>query len=497
MLSPTRNAASASGAQSGVFLLGGTLVIGALLRFATLGAKSYWGDEISTLFLVRRGFGPMFDGIARLESTPPLYYALAKIWHAVAGNEEAAVRALPATFGCAAIVVAYVAARELVSSRAAVIAAVLLAVNPMLVWYSGEARSYSLAVLLGATSLLYFARAVHCRPRAILWWAVGSSLAMATHYFSVFVVAPEAYLLYRRFGRSNRPLWWALVAVGAAGAGLVPLAVHQSSFDHTAWITHSLLPLRVLRAPADLLVGFDAPGLYAIGPIAVALAGAGMWWAVKRVSARHEREGITLATTIGVTALALPVGAGVVGADYFASRNVIEALVPLTIVVASGFSALPRRTFVAVPCALVGLSLFVVVSTANEPKYHSEDWRAAARALGADSAAPRLVVVTPGQAGRKPLMIYLGEGTHPLIQARTWVSELDLVVEPHQGSSSPDPTEVRPLAALRPRGFHLVARLHGAHYDIFKLRTPAPRLLSPRVLDAALGHLRATFLLEQ
>src|SRR5436853_5513363 len=134
MLSPTRNAASASGAQSGVFLLGGTLVIGALLRFATLGAKSYWGDEISTLFLVRRGFGSMLGGIARLESTPPLYYELAKIWHAIAGNEAAAMRALPATFGCAVIPVAYLAARELVSSRAALITAMLVAVNPMLVW---------------------------------------------------------------------------------------------------------------------------------------------------------------------------------------------------------------------------------------------------------------------------------------------------------------------------------------------------------------------------
>src|SRR5205807_10373514 len=134
-------------------LVGGTLVLAVLLRFPMLGAKSYWGDEISTLFLIRRGFDGLLAGVARLESTPPLYYALAKLWGAVAGSGEAGLRSLPAALGVGAVAVSYLAARELVSPGAAVMTAALMAVNPILVWYSGDARSYSLAVLLAAVGL--------------------------------------------------------------------------------------------------------------------------------------------------------------------------------------------------------------------------------------------------------------------------------------------------------------------------------------------------------
>src|SRR4051812_24508401 len=89
-------------AGRGTLALGGTLALAVLLRFPMLGAKSYWGDEISTLFLVRRGLDGLLVGVARRESTPPFYYVLAKVWHAVAGNTEMGLRALPAALGVGA-----------------------------------------------------------------------------------------------------------------------------------------------------------------------------------------------------------------------------------------------------------------------------------------------------------------------------------------------------------------------------------------------------------
>ena len=55
--------------------------------------------------------------------------------------------------------------KELVSSRVGLIAALLTAVNPFLVWYSQEARSYALLALLGALSLLFFVRALNSPSR--------------------------------------------------------------------------------------------------------------------------------------------------------------------------------------------------------------------------------------------------------------------------------------------------------------------------------------------
>src|SRR5262249_8349579 len=71
-----------------------------------------------------------------------------------------------------------------------------------------------LAALLGA-SLLFFARALDDpSPANLAWWALFSSLALMTHFFAGFAVAPEAIWL----------LWvWRTRAVGLA-VGVVVLA---------------------------------------------------------------------------------------------------------------------------------------------------------------------------------------------------------------------------------------------------------------------------------
>src|SRR5258705_272939 len=79
------------------------------------------------------------------------------------------------------------------------VAAALCAFNPLLVWYSQEARSYALLVLLSGLSLLAMI-AVLDRPdaRRVATWAAVAVVALATHYFAGFLLAAEAlWLLWR------------------------------------------------------------------------------------------------------------------------------------------------------------------------------------------------------------------------------------------------------------------------------------------------------------
>src|SRR5918992_3158863 len=171
-------------------------VAGAILRFATLGLQSFSGDEGVTVALVEMGLGDMLDAIPDSESTPPLYYLLAWLWTQVAGTGEAGIRSLSALLGTAAIPVAYAAGRELVSLRAGLVAAALTAANPLLVWYSQEARAYALLVLLAGLSLWLLGRCLaNGRRRDLVLWALVSALALLTHYYAAFVVVPEAVWL--------------------------------------------------------------------------------------------------------------------------------------------------------------------------------------------------------------------------------------------------------------------------------------------------------------
>src|SRR5947209_16693495 len=159
-------------------LVAGLVLLAAFLRFATLHVQSYDYDELQTVRLLRMHFGSMLAGIARDESTPPLYYVLAWAWSKAFGTGEAGLRALSALFGTAMVPLVYVTAKRLASRRAALVAALLISVSPWLVWYSQEARTYALVALLGALSFWSFTEALAGR-RGVIWaWALSSALAI-------------------------------------------------------------------------------------------------------------------------------------------------------------------------------------------------------------------------------------------------------------------------------------------------------------------------------
>ena len=209
------------------------------------------------------------------ESTPPLYYWLAWLWSQVFGTGEVGLRSLSALFGVATVPLAYAAAARLVSARAGLVVAALAAVNPLLVWFSQEARAYALLVLLTTAALIFFARALeHPTGRTLAGWAVFSALALAAHYFAIFVIAPQAlWLLWRA---RSRAVLGALAGVALAGAALLPLMVEQAGNDRANFIRAVTIGERLIQVPKQFLVGFDAPLEALATVLGVVLAAAGL-----------------------------------------------------------------------------------------------------------------------------------------------------------------------------------------------------------------------------
>ncbi|MBV8429605.1 MAG: glycosyltransferase family 39 protein, partial [Solirubrobacterales bacterium] len=139
---PARPAAQARSLLAPATLAVATLTgLGAALRLYHLGHQGFWFDEGNTALLVHLSPGKMLGLIPQSESTPPLYYCIAWLWARIFGYGEVGLRSLSALAGVLVVPVAYGAARKLISLRAGVIAAGLAAFNPLLVWYSQEARS--------------------------------------------------------------------------------------------------------------------------------------------------------------------------------------------------------------------------------------------------------------------------------------------------------------------------------------------------------------------
>src|SRR5437588_4984836 len=161
------------------------VAIGALLRFTTLGGQSYWSDEASTVHQANLSFHAMFSSAVSHEANPPTYFVLTWVWVRLFGSDEFGFRSLSALAGTAVIPIAYLSGRELVSKRAGIVAALLAAVNPFMIWYSQDATEYMLLAATSGASLLCFGRALR-EPTAknMTWWGVLSALALWTHFFA-------------------------------------------------------------------------------------------------------------------------------------------------------------------------------------------------------------------------------------------------------------------------------------------------------------------------
>jgi len=462
---------------------------GAAIRFATLDRQSFWFDELVTVTLVRRSFGGMISTIPHSEATPYLYYVLAWPWERVFGDGEVGLRSLSALAGTLTVPLVYAAGSALCSRAVGLMAAALASVEPFLVWYSQEARAYALLVLFAALGFVFFARALRDGRAPLAGWAVASALALATHYFAVFLVAPEAAWLLLR-ARDRRAAAIASVVPLAVFAALVPLMLEQRSSGASS--ARSSLASRAAGVPKDLAVGYSFPFELA-GSIAAALL-----LLVAVVHVRHARgearRGGLLAGGLALVAAAVPYVLASGGADYLAARNLIAVVLPAAVFLAVGFVA--SRAALAAGAALCALFLAITLSVSFDAAYGRTDWRGAAHALGR-ARAQRALVVIPAISARI-WTIYL-PGLHELQRPDASVREIDAVGVATQGGFStgavkpPPPREATP-----PSGFRFAGIQRSSTYTIVRYRAARfVRVSRPELLRLGLTDIPSGVLLQR
>jgi len=196
-------------------------LLGAAIRGWDLGGSPLWLDENATFLSLlhlwdQGGEAPIF-----VQSSNPLYYTLLWGWTQLAGDSVTALRAFSALAGTACIPVGAALGRQLGGLTAGRIAALLIALHPLQIHYSREARAYALwtlALLVAATAL----RRAVLRGTVRSWGLAAFAwvAAFGVHVFTAFALpATAACVLWAR----NRPQ--ALRRWLVWSAGLTALAV--------------------------------------------------------------------------------------------------------------------------------------------------------------------------------------------------------------------------------------------------------------------------------
>jgi uncharacterized membrane protein len=472
--------------------VGALVVLAAVIRIVVIDNQSIWMDEALTAYETRIPFGAMIHVVLHVETTPPLYFVAIWFWAHVFGSGDVALRSLSALAGVALVPIAYLSARELISRSAGVIAAAFVALNPFLIWYSQEARAYMLLAALSGASFLWFVRARRDPSRrTVTWWAVFSSLAIMTHFFAGFLVAPEAaWLLWVSRTRLTAV---AVAVVGAVQVAMLPFALVDTSHG-TYWVGQVSRTGRLSQAISEWGVSI----LYRRttvrqGLLAGVLVVAVVVLLLTLRGDRRTRKGAIVAGAIAAFIWIAPLVLGLLGQDYFLSRNVIPAVVPVAVVLAAA-CVLPRARLLggALAAALLAIFAYGAVRVQTQDYLQRPDWREVAGALG-PATTTRAILAANGTTA-DPLKIYLPhvDWTEPQTHL-VRIGEVDIVgatkhlplaqirhVGPqslgdpwlYQAENSPVPRSINVAGAT------LLTRFHVDHWIVARYRLTRPLRIS-------------------
>ncbi len=218
----------APGARRHLLALLGLILIAFALRVYELDAQSFWYDEGVTAQVAQLGVGELARWTAG-DIQPPLYYLFASGWLKITPFGELILRFPSALFGTLLIPILWALGRRLWNERAGLLAALVATTSPLLVYYSQEARMYTLLVLLVSLAALLVIRLLE-RGKERQWRLLAGYVfvaltAMYTHYFAGFALL--ALVLYWghvwwRAGRSRHQLLEFLAANVIIFVGYLP-----------------------------------------------------------------------------------------------------------------------------------------------------------------------------------------------------------------------------------------------------------------------------------
>lgn len=217
------------------------LLVAIFVAFAThtylLDAKSMWIEEGLSIYRAQLNLPGilsnviMIQDVATHDTHPPLYFILLHFLIGLAGTSEFVLRFLSVGWGVLLVPLSYVFGTRLLGRRVGLWAAAVAALSPVYLWYSQEARSYTMLVFLTLFSNYSLLRVWQStsqpqtdRKRIALW--IGAYLlstigSISTHYGALFILLFQWITVLGLTIWHRR--WWLLGLLAAASLVIIPL----------------------------------------------------------------------------------------------------------------------------------------------------------------------------------------------------------------------------------------------------------------------------------
>lgn len=164
------------------------LCLGYGLRVFRLGYQSYWWDELATVGRSVISISALLENLFSNTTHMPFYFVLMQGWIRL-GDSEFSLRYFSVIMGVLTVGLIAQTGRLIGGWRVGLAAGLLLAVSPFNIWYSQEARMYSLVAFTVLAANWFIIRILHGGGR-INWvgYAVAMAVSVYSHYLTIFIL---------------------------------------------------------------------------------------------------------------------------------------------------------------------------------------------------------------------------------------------------------------------------------------------------------------------
>ena len=227
--------------------------VGFFLRFYDLGGESYWFDEKMSLYFSQQNLVSIFNPPPYEIQIPPLYYVLLHFWIGLLGTSELAVRSLSAIFGSLSILAIYKLGKYLFNVKIAIYSSLILAVSIFQIYFSQEARMYSLLTLTTLISIFFFLKSLN-ENRLRFWvsYIIVSILMLYSHFYGIFILIFQFFYLVFYYRNKTGYAKNGFIAFFLVILGFVPWVI--KIFETTPYILEGYSAIAWIPEPNIIVI---------------------------------------------------------------------------------------------------------------------------------------------------------------------------------------------------------------------------------------------------
>jgi mannosyltransferase len=349
------------------------IFIGLVLRLISLN-QSLWLDEATTALVAKMSLGNIFTKFLPGDFHPPLFYLIEKYWTAIFGYSEIALRTPSILFSLGIIYTAYLIAKKIFNKKIALLSAILIATSGLSIYYSQEARMYSLAAFLVSILVYLFLE------KKWLLFSIILALLATTDYVSLLII-PIFWFVglkdWKKMLLAQIPIFlffifWSSIFLKQLTSGLSQVGSSWWNLLGPATLKNvALIPVKFIFGR----ISFDDKALYGIVALAAIIL---FGFVILKV-----RKSIKLLWSW----LLIPIVLGILLSfkiptlSYF---RFIFCLPALYIIVAAGLEQFTKNKYLLITIFLlinISSSMYYLLT----PRFQREDWRKAVDIIGSDT----------------------------------------------------------------------------------------------------------------